>query len=114
MTEIMEGCELYLPKERYRNAQTVTVTKVGRKWLTLSNGERADKETLVLDQNHGSAPKLYQSEAAWQKEMGHNRLWGAFRSQVERTAHSRPPASEEAIRKAAALLGLPLNVVKES
>lgn len=39
-----------------REPESVTIEKVGRKWLYLSNGYRADIDTLILDGNEFASP----------------------------------------------------------
>ncbi len=110
MTEITEGTELYWPPERFAPERTITVTKVGRKWLTLSNRSRADCATLRVDTSSGSGVQLYRSKAEWEESKNHRRLWQDFKNSVER-CYGTPPASKEDIKKAAAILGLNINAV---
>lgn len=51
---------------RWMRGGQVVITKVGRKWLTLDNGSRADSETLRIDGRGMSSPGiLYENEQAY-------------------------------------------------
>lgn len=111
MTDITEGTQLYVPKERWTPAKMVTVTKVGKKWLTLSDCTRADKNTLCRESSRGPANgmRLYRSEEDWKNHIKHIGLWRAFKKEVDKF-YSNPPAPPGAIHRAAAALGLSLSM----
>lgn len=64
-----EGQTLWLVPSRYRHSgepREVTITKVGRKWLTLNNGYRAAVDGLALDGGEYSSPGVcYLTREAW-------------------------------------------------
>lgn len=66
---------------RYRATEAVTITAVGTKWLTLSNGMRADKKTLALDSDGG---ELYPDEAAYLSENALFAAWGVLQNDMYR------------------------------
>jgi hypothetical protein len=84
----------------------VKITKVGRSWLTLDNGQRAEIETLIVDGGHYfSSQKLYLDREQFDAEMALDQAWRELRRAVDR--HIRTPTTNiEAIREAAALLNL--------
>lgn len=58
----------------------VTITKVGRKWATLSNNCRIDLETLVADGGEYTPPgRCYLSQAEYEAEAAANNEWIKFR-----------------------------------
>lgn len=86
----------------YGGKTPVTITKVGHKWLTLSNAYRADRETLIVKKDYGSHVKVYLSEQAYALEVERDQLWTAFRRATER----RWQGTAEQVRAAAVILGL--------
>jgi hypothetical protein len=111
MTEIKEGTELFIPAKSWRggSAYTATVTKVGRKWLSLSNHGRVNKKTMLLDSC--DTRQAFLSEAEWITDRDHKKLWSRFQKQIS-GHYGKPPATPEAIRKAAAALGITLDTVE--
>lgn len=109
-SEVTVGAELYfVPYDgRYRHqAAPVTVLKVGRKWLNLSNGHRIDRDTFVADSGNFSSPgRCYNSAAVYEAERGADLAWSEL---VRELRYSRKPkVTEVAVRQAAALLGIEL------
>lgn len=76
MSDFKEGQELvYVPSEkRGSGLDTITVTKVGRKWVSFKTGRggsnRFDKDTMLVDGGGYASPgKIYPSMAAYQDEL---------------------------------------------
>lgn len=90
---------------RRRENEDVTITKIGRKWLELSNGYRVDKETLVADcGKYSPAGRCYLDRAAREEEL---RVQNAWRDLNRRMGYSVPSGvSADDIEQAAKLLGL--------
>lgn len=107
-TAITEGSEFYfVPKSRYRAREYLTVTKVGRKWLTLSNGERADKVTLELEDGWNTG-RLYPSQEQYQAIQAAEDLWRAFRAVISQRWGVPKGIAEKDIRHVAGLLKIEL------
>lgn len=68
----------------YRNgdARTVKVAKVGRKWVTLDNGERIDKESMRLD---GGNSEVWPSKEAHARYVELQSAWMKFRQLLAHT-----------------------------
>lgn len=66
-----EGQEVYFVSNLYGRTSTPTVVKAGRRWATLSNGHRADKETWLVDGGEYASPGTLWPDAkaheAWVK-----------------------------------------------
>lgn len=90
---------------RRRENEDVTITKIGRKWLELSNGHRVDKETLVADGGkYSPAGRCYLDRAAREEESRAKKAWSDLK---ERMGYSVPSGvSADDIEQAAKLLGL--------
>lgn len=95
----------YATTARYERSQLVTVKKVGRKWLTLSNGRRADKGTLEVD-GYPSGASLHESEEAWKANVALGVAWGHIRSKIGRTYRVPQGVSAADIAQAMDLLRL--------
>jgi hypothetical protein len=84
----------------------VTITKVGREWLTLSSGHRVDKHTLIADGKGYSSPgRCYLSREIYEKRVATLKAWRDFSSTID---PRNPPdlASLESIAQAMRLLNL--------
>lgn len=101
-----------LMKYRKRDAtgEDCVVTKVGRRWVTITIGrreERFDAQTMQLDGFGYSPPgEVYYSREQIRAEQARDRAWTAFHRAF---SHAFVPASaltEEAIKQAATLLGI--------
>lgn len=89
----------------------VTVTRVGRKWLSLSNAHRVDIDSLLADGKGYSSPgRCYQSLDEYVRLTAIADAWDAFKSALGR--HYRPPASVTVsdILAAANLCGVTVNL----
>jgi hypothetical protein len=96
----------------YGKPSAVTVEKVGRKWVSLSNHRRVGQGSDRLDNPSGVgaiAGTVYESEAAYQATVARLRAWERFRCAVERQWRPEPIPGVEAIAEAARLLGLKID-----
>lgn len=86
------------------NSREVTIQKVGRVWLTLSNGERCDMK-LMVNGNQSPNGRVYLSREAYEAEQALRKAWSAFAMLVR--GHRQPDGvTIEKIKQASALLGL--------
>ena len=95
------GQELYFESKHGRSG-TVTITKVGRKWLELSNHRRVDKDSLCAD--YGS--RCFLSEAQRRADLEREAAWQHLRTALPYTAP--PTVTDDDIKAAARLLGVEL------
>lgn len=103
------GQELYFEWGRYssRNGggEDVTITRVGRKWLELSNGHRVDKVQLVADGRGYSSPgTAYVSREERESQVRLQAAWRDLRKRMESLPGNGVTA--ERVAEAARLLGL--------
>lgn len=103
------GQELYFEWSDYgqkkNTGEMVTITKIGRRWLTLSNGHRADATTLYADGGQYSAPgRCFISRESREIERARDSAWTALRNNMQRRAPDK--VSAEDIAHATRLLGL--------
>ena len=93
----------WVGSSRYAKREYVIVEKVGRKWVTLSNRHRINKETLDADGGVYVSPgRCYLSEEDHAKEL---RTFKAFNDLRNRLAFSpRDGVTEDDIIQAAKLL----------
>jgi len=111
MSKFIAGQDLWFVHNRsYGNRSMLdgyfTITKVGREWLTLSNGHRADKHTLeVGGKGYASPGQCYLSREIYEKRMATLKAWRDFSSSID---PGNPPdgASLESIAQAIRLLNL--------
>lgn len=69
---------------------SVTVTKLGRRWIGLSNGHKFDIDTMRADGGQYSSPgRCYLSQAEHEREMALEFAWAELRAAIEN--HYRPP-----------------------
>lgn len=84
-----------------------TISKIGRKWITFTNGKRADKETLKVDGKGYSSPgSLWFSEEEFEAKKLRSRLW----RKLIRDLPWSPPGhmTEEKIRQIAEIARIDL------
>ena len=104
------GQELYLEWSPYSirkgRGEDVTITRVGRKWLELSNGLRVDKVRLVADGRGYSSPgTAYTSRADREARVRLHEAWSRLR--IRMAAPPGDGVTAERVAEAAKLLGLP-------
>ena len=108
-TKLVVGQQLYFVPTDQRDGKPrfVTVTRIGRKWATLSRYERVDMETLVVDGGDFMSPgQCYLSEADYLNEVAVNKAWSRLEGAIR--YRFSPPAgiTIEDIRQATELLRL--------
>jgi hypothetical protein len=99
------GQTLYQPPSNIRgNGRTMTVTKIGRKWVTLRFGERCTIDTLHLDCGVYIHQQLWLSESDYLQSIALSRAWQTLNRDM--SARMKPGVTLEAINQARALLML--------
>lgn len=73
----------YVSNNRNDRAQYVTVEKIGRKWIQLSNSHRVDKDTLIADGgNYNSPGRCYLDAEIYMKEQSRVVAWSDFKRNI--------------------------------
>lgn len=107
MSYFEPGRQLYFVYRHNRNSEYVTIEKVGRRWLSLSNRCRVDKDTLIADGGEYTSPgRAYVSQEQYEAEAHANKLWNTLRRRIPWGRHSSISAAD--IEKAASLLRINL------
>lgn len=90
------GQELYLVwGHSHRPASLVSVVKVGKKWVHLSNGSRMSRESMALDGGANTSPgKCYFSESEYLNEVNLNATWGEIWKKMN-NCYKRPSSLTE-------------------
>lgn len=73
---------IFRPSERRQPQRKVTVESVGRKWVMLSDGNRVDKESGVVDGGKYSSPGKVWTEEAWREHSYRAIQWGIIKEAV--------------------------------
>jgi len=87
--EFVVGMKFYfVPSDtRWRTCENVTVTKVGRKWVTLSNGFRFDKTSRWWRRTDGSGYSspgtIWDSEDRYRESLVVSKILDAIRHQLQ-------------------------------
>jgi hypothetical protein len=86
----------------------VTITKVGREWLTLSSGHRIDKHTLEVDgEGYASPGRCYLSRKKHEEEIAVVLEWKKFLRFLQAKGYRAPGgATVESIAQAMRILKL--------
>lgn len=103
------GDKLYfVSSHRHVPSGDVTVTKVGRKWVYLSNGERINPETLWADgKGYGSPGRCHASKEAHDAAVSLEKAWSSLLFELRDRYGGAPDGmTVQAIDEARALLGL--------
>ena len=95
----------FVGSHRYNaGAKETAIVTVGRKWLTLDNGYRVDKETLWADgEGYTSPGRAYLSMAEYEAETALNAAWDELQANM-RKAYRPPTSNLEAVKEATRLL----------
>lgn len=88
-----------------RNGLYRTVTKVGRDWVYLNNGNRFNIETMKIDGgNYFSPGKCYLSEEDEIKERELNKAWQDFKTKIRNIYHVPKSVTIEDIKQTEKLI----------
>lgn len=101
----------YVSSSRWRTNPTrwLAITKVGRKWAYLENGDRVYVETLFVDGAGYSTPgRCYLTEEEYQKEKHKTECWRVLWNWVDARHQIPRETNIEAIQAAANALGVTL------
>lgn len=92
MNKYKAGDKLYFrANQRHCRSEEVTINKVGRKWLELSNRTRVDIKTLKADGGVFLSPgRCYPSEADYLAHLERTQEWNRLKFQIRDV--SEPPA----------------------
>lgn len=108
----------FVGAQRFNTSGPVTVTKVGRKWCTLSNGHRFDKTDKYWRQVDGgeySSPgTLYDSEQHYNDRVEFARLVSEIHQKTYGYRIELSSVTLADVRKAAELLGIELSPSSET
>jgi hypothetical protein len=67
---------VYAPNDKRASASDLTITAVGRKWVTLSNQLRFDRATLLIDDRPFSSPgRIYRSRDEYNTAVAIKDAW---------------------------------------
>lgn len=98
----------WVPAPRYGVAMEVSVTKVGRKWVTLDNGHRIDLETWTADGGNFMSPgTCWLSREAWERNTVLVQSWERLRRDASNLWRPPRDMTVERIAQVRDLLGLP-------
>ena len=101
----------WVGSDNKRTQREVTIEKVGRVWLTLSNGHRVDKVALKADAGEWTSPgTCWLSKEAYEHCARLDRAWDALRRAVNNTWYIPDNVTLEDIKAAAALLKLEIKL----
>lgn len=93
-------------KRYQKHAHEVTITAIGRKWLTINDKERVDKNTLSVDGGQYSSPATcFLSQQVYENKVALDDAWTEF-IDLTRSHQWRTPdgVTIETIRQAKQLL----------
>ena len=100
------GQQLWYQPTQYGSARLVTITKIGRKWLTVGLGLHVDKETLSADGGEYMSPgQCYLSEADYHAKVNLDHQWAQLLRDIPR--YTRPAhITIDQIKQVRCVLGL--------
>lgn len=104
MRELQVGDTLWLVEER-RQPRQVRVEKIGRVWLTLSDGRRVDRRTL-RPETSAFATSCFRTLEEYEEQTKLSRFWRLFRYALD--YKPAPGVTAEDVRQAAAILRISL------
>ncbi len=95
--------------ERRRGlGREVQITKVGRKWIDINNGQhRIDRETLRIDGRGYSSPgRVWRTKEEYEDHAKTSQLWSSLKRFVYDNHQIPQGVTKEKILQASALLGM--------
>lgn len=76
----------FVPSHRHSQPLEVSVLKVGRKWIELSNFHRVDVETLRADGGKYTSPgRCYLNKEAYETQLSLQSAWRSFQKSIDWT-----------------------------
>lgn len=78
------------PRKGYREYWSVTVTKIGRKYIHINGTDKFTKEGKQVS-DYGSRDELYHSEEEYLAEKEKRHEWGKLKTEMYYTYSSNPP-----------------------
>lgn len=94
-------------RTRIHDGYYLTITKKGRKWITLNHDSRIDiNERYIDDGQYTGYERVYLSEKDWQDELAAEAAWNELKTKVENHYTLPPTTSADKIKEALKLLGL--------
>lgn len=105
-TKYKVGQTLYFAHSDRRNGppHEVTITKVGRKWLHLSDNRCVDIETLIEKSEYGNPGKCYESKDHYESLIERNLAWSQLRASFASRYEPPKGVTVENIKQARRLL----------
>jgi hypothetical protein len=101
----------WVGSDNKRTQREVTVEKVGRVWLTLSNRHRVDKVTLKADAGEWTSPgTCWLSKEAYEHRARLTTAWGVFRRTASNVWDVPDGVTLEDIKAAAMYLKLEIKI----
>jgi hypothetical protein len=87
-------------------AKEMKITKIGRKWLSLENGYRVDRETLAADgAGYVSPGRAYVTREEYEAKLALENEWEGL-CKVIRSSYSPTTSNIQAVREAKRLLNI--------
>lgn len=93
-----------------RSQRPVTITKVGRTWLSLDNLHRVDRTTLIADSGGVGGPpgQCYPTQQAYEADIALTVAWHRLLKDIDATRYRRPAhLTHDAIDQIRSLLSIP-------
>lgn len=97
----------YVPYQKYHGSpRGVTIEKIGRKWITLSNGQRCDKDGNVDGGEHMSLGKCYLDRELYDNQLARENVWKIIRDFIDYNRQSPESLTIENLVEIAFKLGI--------
>jgi hypothetical protein len=90
-----------------KKGREVTITKVGRVYLTLSNGYQVFRDTLKVKSDYTTGVTVYRSELEHAVEHGRQTAWRELRRFIDREYMCPNHVTEAQVRQLIELLSTP-------
>jgi hypothetical protein len=106
MSKLKPGDTLYLPAGGRNSEATLTVKKVGRKWITTDESWERFDVTSLRGEQYGT--QLYVSKEAYDEQLKLSIAWSVIRKFVDRAYRKPPHVTLDVLNQVAELLGVEL------
>ncbi len=91
-----------------RGLKEVTVNKIGRAWITCSDGTRVSREDMTIDGGEYSSPgSAYRSASEYEEEISLNKAWMSLQDELRRAHRPADGVTVQDIAKVLEILRLP-------